>query len=172
MSSKPKSPLSTDRLTHRQNSRRVMDDMYADMAPKQRRNFWRRAFDNIEKLLTSGVASDVKLAIDCFDKMAAIQERADKRQDPAKRLLSAIIHSGDAGATAKSVFEAALSEAIRQGDYKGASQIAKDYATTTGEVAPTKVELSTPAKAREVMRELFGGVTPKDPDADEAPSGS
>lgn len=66
-----------------------------------------------------------------------------------------------------------LRAAIEDGDCAGFRQVADVLASVSGAKAPEKhqigaLESATPGKAREVMAELFGGVTPgeKKPDAD------
>jgi hypothetical protein len=57
-------------------------------------------------------------------------------------------------------------EAVENGDPKGAKAIGDLWATVAGAKAPEKHEVTmaepaTPQKAREVMTELFGSVTPE-----------
>lgn len=66
-----------------------------------------------------------------------------------------------------------LKGAIEEGDRAGFRQVAEILASVSGAKAPEKhqigaLDAATPGKAREVMAELFGGVTPgeKKPDAD------
>jgi hypothetical protein len=65
-----------------------------------------------------------------------------------------------------------LKSAIESDDKQGFKQVAEVWAMVSGAKAPEKHQVgpldgATPGKAREVMAELFGGVTPeKKPDAD------
>ena len=65
-----------------------------------------------------------------------------------------------------------LREAVEAKDANGFKAVATIWAEVSGAKAPEKhqigaLESATPGKAREVMTELFGGVTPeKKPDAD------
>lgn len=76
-----------------------------------------------------------------------------------------------------------FTDAVREGDAKGARMVGELWAQVSGAKAPEKhqvgpLEEATPAKAREVMAGLFGQVTPDadqpggGTDSSEAPEGS
>jgi hypothetical protein len=157
----------------RKYARRQLDELYADLSPKERREFFKRTYERLTRwaseldtaeLGPNGKIRSLKELLECFEKIASIQEKADKRAEPARKLAAALIAEANAPQLAIGSLKAALDEAMLRGDYKTAGALATQYTNAIGAAAPQRFEYSeaTPAKAREHMRALFGGVTPKD----------
>lgn len=152
--------------------REKLDALYTDLDPKDRRAFFEKMF---ERMIRWSEAIDIdkgvdvtqkirslKVVIECLEKLAILQEKADKRDAPARKLVAALLNEENRGEQAIGALKAALDEAMEQGDYKTAGTLATQYVNAIGAAAPQKLELSeaTPAKAKAVMKELFGNVTP------------
>jgi hypothetical protein len=183
--------MAPERQKERKQSLRSLADLYPGENPARARWFARRVDEELGKLF-AGLGEFAKYdeegmpqspgrelrdravalqkIIECRAKLAQIQEIADKKSEPWRRL-SAVLNAQQAMATAdpmapdtvtKAVgpaFAMALQGAMQAGDWKAAADIAAKYADASGASAPKKVELSTaatPAEAARLVREAFG----------------
>ncbi len=160
---------------HSDNSKRYrekLDELYSDLDPKDRRDFfekmysrmirWSQAVDDDKNCDPGQKIRTLKVVVECLEKLAILQEKADKRDAPARKLVAALLNEENRSTEAIGALKAALDAAMEQGDYKVVGALATQYLTAIGAIAPAPDTAATPAKAREHMRSLFGGVTPTD----------
>ncbi len=86
----------------------------------------------------------------------------------SKRVRAELMADQHVGASVAAALDVALRGAVRMKKWHAVARVAKVYADAAGVSAPTRIEATiegkgSPARAREVMRDLFGGVGPADP---------